>query len=755
MPFGGIRLTFSAFATALLRAGLVAICMLLSALQAVAQNATPAFDFAGLVFEADELQQSEDGETIFLRGNVIIEDSERVLIADRLTINRTERRAAASGNVALDLGDGQTLFSDALLLDQSTTTMLLSGLSVRLRTNAVLAAAKASTNGQVLTLDYAAYTACEAPCDIDLYRERTPLPWRLTARKVTLDQGTEMLHMRGLKLELFGVPVVGLPRLSVAAPSVTRRSGFLTPIVGYEPGLGVWGGLPLYLVTGPSTDVTLTPVGYSSGLSRMDFEHRIHSNSLEATLTGTLDAQGRAGAMTEARLDLSSVHDLSFTLDWAGEIDPGTLHTLDQTRVDLHENRLALTTAHGHSFVELALVQDRVLTTDDDWATLGWNEQWIPRARYDWRLPALDNGSRLRVSGQGLLLNDLGLVESNAAWNARAVTGSGLAVMPVLETGFIGSDTSGAFSPWVGAQLGAALPLVRQDRQSSITLTPTLAVTGLSAASIDAESPHADHVLLSRSNMFDVRPAGNPYGHHSDLRVDAALDVALYPHDTDGKFGLRGSLGQRISWSDTALMPALAELQVQAGDLKVALQAEIQPLALLHGAAQWSGSEEKQPMDAHAVTGATVLPRLAVNASVPLAPYITLSGRHNRLKTALDQRAISAVRLDVQLTSALSSSLGIRTQKTGTNAINMDVEAELGWNITGDWIAETALRQNIFDRRDQDISFDLYHRCDCLGAQLGVLRERTAEGTSYSARFALDLPTLFSGKISPKVFEHR
>ncbi len=740
MPFGRTKLQKSWFTTPLFQAGVVAICILLSALQSHAQNALPTLDFAGLVFEADELQQVEDGNTILLSGNVIVDDGVRVLLADRLTINRNERRAAASGSVTLDLGGEEpTIFADALMLDEPTTSLLLSGLSVHLRENAVLAAAKAATNGEVLTLDYVAYTACEAPCDIDLYRDRDPLPWRLTARKATLDQGTDMLHFRGLKLEVLGVPVMGLPRLSVVAPYVERRSGVLGPVAGFETGLGAWAGVPFYVTLGPSADATVTPVLYSQGSARMDFEHRVNTNRLSSKISATLDTSGRAGAMVEAQHLISATHNTALTLDWTGEFERGSLHTLDQTGLDFHENRLGLSTAPGHSFAEIAVVQDILLTTDPEWSALEGDQKWVPTARFDWRLPSFPNGSRLRVSGQGLMLEGRDLIETSATLGARAVTREGLVLTPRFDAGFIASDASGEWSPWFGAQLGASLPLARQDQHASITLTPTVAISGLTGASVSTTSPHADTVLLSRAGLFDLRASGDPYNHHHDLRADAALDFAIYPVGGKDGSGLRGSLAQRISWADTALAPTLAELQAKAGALRLDLRAEIDSAALVRPEA----------------TTAAPLPRLALDASFPLSADLKLSGRYARLRTSQDQREVNALRLDANLTRHWYSALGLSTQQTGEAAVNVDIEAELGWNFSGDWVAETAIRQSIFNRQNQDISFDLHHRCDCLGAQFGVLRERTSDGTSYSARFALDLPTLFSGKFSREFFEHR
>ena len=77
-------------------------------------------------------------------------------------------------------------------------------------------------------------------------------------------------------------------------------------------------------------------------------------------------------------------------------------------------------------------------------------------------------------------------------------------------------------------------------------------------------------------------------------------------------------------------------------------------------------------------------------------------------------------------------------------------------HIAGDWVAETAISQNVLNPAVQDLSFDIYHRCDCLTAQLGLLRERDAEGSEYKARVALSLPTLFSRELtSPTLLRHQ
>ena len=719
---------------------MVAICFLLSALHAQAQISAPMLDITNLVFEADELTQGDDGETVILRGNVVVEDGQNLLIADRVTLNTESGRAAASGSVVLDRGDEQVIYSDALLLDQPSLSLLLSNLSTRLRDEAVVAAAKASTNGKTVTLDFMAYTACEAPCVIDDYLDRDPLPWSLKARQAILDQETGHLKMRGVRLEIFDVPVFFAPRLDLPSPSVKRRTGFLAPLGGMKAGLGAWGGVPLFLTLGPSADVTVMPAFYTSGLVRLDLEHRINAGALEANLQGTLDATGRGGMMIDATQQLSNVYDISLNLDWAGEWDQGTLRDLSQTGLDYHLNTLSLDGAKGHSYGSLALHQDMLLTDDEDFANLDWDSRWVPRAYFDLRLPPLSNGTRLRLTGHGILPQDQSLVESSLTWDARAITRSGLELTPSMEVGFVGNDAANSFTPWIGAQLGAALPLIRHDHRSSVSLTPRLALSGLTPA-FASGSPHGDGLLLSRSTLFDLRTGDDPFNHDSDLRLDAALDVSMYPNQGNSDLGLRASLGQRLSLKDTALAPAIFELQGQMDEVKLDLKAEMDSQTLL-----------TQPLALEELDKA--LPRLALNVSVPIGESITLAGSHRRLQTDQDQHLTNTIRTEIDWTPSFTTSLGI-TARQSREGSGLDVESGLSWTVTGDWVAETKWRQRVFQWKNNDVSFDLYHRCDCLGVQLGVLREQTASGTEYSARFALDLPTLFSASGSPTVLRHR
>jgi hypothetical protein len=633
--------------------------------------------------------------------------------------------------------------AESLLLDQETSALLLQGPVLRLRNQAVLAAAHATTDGDDLRLSHVAYTACEAPCDIEEQRQRQPLPWQVTARQADLNNATDTLRLTDIRLELFEVPVARWPySLSLPAPTVERRSGLLGPVAGFRSGdEGAWAGLPLYLTLGPSADTTLTPIAYSSGLGRLDTEVRLATDALEAETQLSLDSAGRMAAVIDTNLSLSPTLDLS--LSWKDETDPGTLRRLQEADQSLYTNALSLRSTRGHSFIDAGFYQDRRPTaapeeagaegaSDDLWS-LDWQDDWIPRAQYDLRLPPLVAGNRLRLQGQGLLLDDRVLTGHEATYSANLITRAGLRLSPSLAVGWTGDDGTKTVAGWLGGQMRASLPLVRHSPWSSTTLTPSLALTGLSGLET-SDSPYQDSSVLSRSNLFDLRAGNDPFNHAADFRGDAALDFSLYPRSTT-VVGLRGSVGQRLSWREDALAPTTAELFVHAGDLSLDLRSHIDLSQVAQDEIDWNAA----------------VPRLALDIDVPLTGWLSLSGAHHRLSTDQDQAESNRLQMDFDWGAGLGTRLAVTTDNRRHETSEMGLETALAWNFQGDWVAETALRQNVFDLDDQDLSFDLYHRCDCLGAQIGVLRERRSDGTDYRARFALNLPTLFSGAVSPRL----
>ena len=727
-----------------------------------------SFDLDSMTFEADALQREGEDGFLQLTGNVLLEDEQVRLQADTLLLDTDRRQARAVGNVRVETegsnGEaGLNFTAQSLSLDQATAGLLLDGLALRLREQAIIAATRVRVSDGEIALDHVAYTACEAPCNIDDFRGRDPLPWRLTARRAVLDRTSDTLRLHGVRLRLFEVPVLALPYLAVPSPEVSRKTGLLAPMVGFRSGEGGHLGVPFYAVLGPSADTTLTPVFFTDGRVRLDTELRLALPSLSATGRASTDTTGAMGGQIEGELDLIDAPEthrrLSLDFDWTAALEPGQWQALDQTGQDLALNRLGLTGAWGHSFAELAVLQDQVLMAPEDradegsWLS-GWDESLATRARVDLRLPPLPGGGRLRLAGQGLAWQEQGWLEASAGYSGPLITNSGLVLAPELQAGAVAEAVSGGLSPWLGGQMRASLPLTRSGPYNVASLTPQLAVTGLTGADLSTEglaSPlDANTDVLSRASLFDLRSGSDPFSHDPDIRLDAALDFALYPTGQQtGDLGLRGSLGQRLSWSDAALSPTLAALSIDAGGMQLDLNGQIDTLALIEDG-NWSDA----------------LPRLSVDLHLPLSESLTLRGRHARLQDGRDTADVTSLGVDLGLGERWTTTLGMTARSraaedddgegAGAARGSLWTMAEVGWNFAGDWVAEAAVSQNVLNPADQDLSFDLYHRCDCLTAQLGLLRERDAGGSEYKARVALSLPTLFSRDLtSPTLFRHQ
>ncbi len=784
--FGGLS-AWWAFLRALRVFLIVMGCLAYPQAQAHAQSqaqpealagALPTFDLDGMVFEADEMQREGKDGVVQLKGNVILQDDRNRLRADRLLLDPQARQARAEGNVRIEskavAGDARiTATAESLSLDQTTAGLLLDGLALRLRQEAILAASQMSVHNGEIALDHVAYTACEAPCDIDDYRQRDPMPWRLTARRAVIDQRTDTLRLQGVTLRLFDLPVLALPALSLPSPEVDRKTGLLAPVAGFRSGRGGFFGIPAYLVLGPSADTTLTPIIFTDGQVRLDSELRLALEALTLTGTASTDTTGALGGRITGALDLldSSAADtpgqrLQLDLDWIEELNPGQWQALDQTSEDLQLNQLGLSGAWGHSYTDVRVMQDQILLSpssvadgedenDSVWLR-GWDEGIATRGRIDLRLPPLPGGGRLRAKGQGLIWYELGLFDASLGYSGPLITPGGLMLSPQVQAGAVGEAGSGNLSPWLGGQMKATLPMARAGRYNVASLTPSLALTGLSPAdlsdtgAVSPLSPAAD--VLNRASLFDLRPGSDPFSHAGDVRLDAALDFALYPSSQQSDLGIRGSLGQRVSWTDAALSPTLATLTVDTGGLQLDLRSQINAgFALEHG--HWTEA----------------LPRFAADLRLPLSEQIVLRGHYARVHDGRDRVEVNNMSLDLNITDKLSTlwsvsarSLAVPVESFGAQPLDADkrnslrLRGEVSWNFTGDWVSEVGISQSVLNPVDQDLWFDVFHRCACLTAQAGLLRERDAGGSHYSARVALSLPTLFTGDLkTPTLFRHQ
>jgi len=233
----------------------LALCLALAlAAAALAQDdGAPA----GVVMQADSLTYAEVHGVVTARGNVEMGYEGRILQADTVSYNEPADLVIASGNVILVEPTGEVMFAEYAELTGDMREGAIESIRVLLQQNARFAANGARRyEGRITQMSKAVYSSCDlCPDDPDA----APL-WQVKAREVTHDQQAHDIIYRDATLEVYGVPVAYTPYFRHADPTVERRSGFLTPILGSTSTLGLTSEVPYYFVLAPNRDATFAPI---------------------------------------------------------------------------------------------------------------------------------------------------------------------------------------------------------------------------------------------------------------------------------------------------------------------------------------------------------------------------------------------------------------------------------------------------------------------------------------------------------------
>jgi LPS-assembly protein len=207
----------------------------------------------------DHLQEQEIYEA---DGSVVVNQGTLRLTADHMTIHALPGLLVATGHVRLT--DPVTdLTTDRLELNVNTEAGVVTRGRVYLKTT------NTSVEGRLLQrfsedhyrVKEGRFTNCDAQ------KGETPA-WRFTFKDLDLNAG-DHVAFTGAWLCVNDVPVIPLPTMTY--PLSKRRSGFLTPNVGYDSRFGLHLRESFYWAITPSQDLTISPtyfanLGYGSDL---------------------------------------------------------------------------------------------------------------------------------------------------------------------------------------------------------------------------------------------------------------------------------------------------------------------------------------------------------------------------------------------------------------------------------------------------------------------------------------------------------
>lgn len=210
-----------------------------------------------VVINANELVYDRERQTVTARGNVVIFQGDRVILADQVVFDQRNNKVEATGNVALTEPGAPTVFATRADLTRDMRDGVMEQFRMLFPDDSKLAANGAiRVDGRRNEMSRVVFSPCRL-CPEN--PERAPL-WQIRARRVVHDQENQDLSYRDAVMEIFGLPIFYLPWFTHPDPTVRRRTGLLTPVIGSESTLGQTLRVPYFVVIDRDKDATITPL---------------------------------------------------------------------------------------------------------------------------------------------------------------------------------------------------------------------------------------------------------------------------------------------------------------------------------------------------------------------------------------------------------------------------------------------------------------------------------------------------------------
>ncbi len=201
---------------------------------------------------ADSVEFERARDIYVASGNVVIEQTGRVLNASWVMFSGKTRRGVASGDVTLTEGRDQ-LRAEFLefemdraegvafigLLDSATQQLRLEGQEIQ------------KTGENTYQFRDGIFTSCRCP------KEEAREPWRIRARKADLEVGGYGTA-KNTTVDILEVPALWFPWM-IYPLKTERQSGFLMPELGGSSRTGTSLGLPFFWAMRHNVNLTLTP----------------------------------------------------------------------------------------------------------------------------------------------------------------------------------------------------------------------------------------------------------------------------------------------------------------------------------------------------------------------------------------------------------------------------------------------------------------------------------------------------------------
>jgi LPS-assembly protein len=389
-------------------------------------SAAPAMPDPMVEFEADLLEYDENLDVITATGNVLVRRDEQRLTADKVVFDRRSGTVSASGNVLLDSSDGTRAVADGFELTDTLRDGAVDNILVILSDGSRLAARTGVRANNLSTLNRATYSPCKVLDDAGCPQDPV---WQLKAVRVVHDPVRGRVYYTGARLEMFGVPVMVLPKLSHPDGVTRNQSGLLAPDIRYSRELGGEVRIPYFWSLAPDRDLTLTGNVYTDVAPLLGVEYRqlLEGGPIRLGLMATY-ARGESEDPATGEIVSTSAR-FRGAFDAAGKIEHGAgWRSSFASRLTNDDNFLGRYQVSLDNRLRTTYALER-FETDRYFSVRGWAFQdlspgsdndrvpiALPLVDLLWRLPAQPAGGRVTVQ-----MNSLGLFRREGQSMARAL----------------------------------------------------------------------------------------------------------------------------------------------------------------------------------------------------------------------------------------------------------------------------------------------------------------------------------------------
>ena len=551
---------------------------------AQAETAPPPEEIAQVAFSADQLIYDENADTVTATGDVRMNREGYNLRADSVVWSRTTGEVRAIGDVRVISPAGDIAYGDSVVLEDNLRDGIVENLLLVLEDGGRLAAIQARRENGLTILDRAAYTPCAVVTPEGCPKDPT---WQINAVRVVHDPVRHRISYQGATLNLFGMPVLGLPGLSHPDGSQGGGSGLLVPEVRFSRRNGLELSVPYYLRLAPNRDTTFTPHVYSDVLPMLEAEYRqltslgafqlrgyvTHGSRLELDPLA-LPAPGgnegwRAYLEGNGRFQLSPAWSITGSARYV--TDRTFLRRYDISRDDRLRSMINAERIGTDSYISIAGWAFQGLRITD---VSGQQPIALPAIDAHWRLPESYFGGRVELQANSLAIlrpegQDSQRAFASARWDRRSITSLGQELTLTAyargdlyhanDTGLTQTIIYRGTEGWSGRFIGALAadlrwPLVGEFLNGTQRLTPRLQfVASPPTENMDIPNEDARSVELEDSNLFALNRFPGYDRWEDGLRVTYGADWAA---DLPG-VSIRANIGQsyRLNTRATILPP--------------------------------------------------------------------------------------------------------------------------------------------------------------------------------------------------------